>query len=152
MEHELLEHTCVVRSINLSHKQIVKWAKDIGMKEICIAEDDLMFTAPNAWEYFLSQKPEVFDIYLWGSYIVPLSNKKICGFQMYIIRDQFYDTFLSIDENQHIDTATCDLKGDYHYCYPFPCLQRSCWSANARAKVNYNTILKPEDIWKGSHL
>jgi len=41
-----------------------------------------------------------------------------------------------------------DLGGDYKFCYPFPALQRSGYSFNNKAVVNYNTVLKDKDIWK----
>lgn len=147
----ILKHS-VVASINASHKMIVRWAKENKKKQVVIAEQDLMFTCPNSWMYFLDNKPEEFDLYLWGSYIVPLSNKCVCGFHLYVIHEKFYDRFLSVDENLHIDTAMDDLKGDYHYCYPFPALQRPGYSANNPGNiVNYNSILnnRPEDIYKG---
>ena len=139
----------VVRSINLSHKQIVSWAKKMGLKEVCIAEDDLQFTAPGAWEYFLSQKPDDYDIYLACTYIPPISNNAICGFHLYMVNERFYDTYLSMAEDKHIDTEANSLEGKFVFCYPFPALQRACWSANNRAVVNYNSVLKKEDIWQG---
>ncbi len=141
----------VVTSINLSHKQIVAWAKHHGLEEVCIAEDDLMFTAKGGWDWFLKNKPATFDLYLWGSYCMPLSNNKVTGFQLYIIHQKFYDRFLGTPTNVHIDTEMDNLNGDYKYCYPFSALQRPCWSSNNRADTNYNSpnVLKPEDIWRG---
>lgn len=139
----------VIRSINLSHKQIVAWAKKEGLKEVCIGEDDLYFSAAGGWKYFLENKPETFDLYLWGSYIVPLSNNCVCGFQLYIIAEKFYDQFLSVPADIHIDYSMDSLKGDYRFCYPFSALQRSCFSANNRAITNYNSALRKEDIWQG---
>lgn len=138
----------VVRSINLSHKQIVLYAKIKGLKEVCIAEDDLMFTGKGAWQYFLKNKPEDYDIYLASTYIPPISNNIICGFHLYILNERFYDAFLSINENLHIDTAANELNGKFVFCYPFPALQRSGFSSNNRAFCNYNGVLKPEDIYK----
>lgn len=142
----------VVRSINLSHKRIIAWAKSEGLKEIAICEDDLCFSAKGGWQHFLNQKPNTFDLYLWGSYIVPLTNKCICGFQLYIVAEKFYDKFLSTPTDVHIDTYFDNVEGDYRFCYPFSALQRSCFSANNKAVTNYNTALRQEDIWKGSHL
>jgi hypothetical protein len=141
----------VVTSINLSHKRIVAWAKSQGLKDVCIGEDDLCFSAKGGWQHFLSQKPEVFDVYLWGSFIVPLSNNCVCGFQLYIMSEKFYDKFLSSPIDTHIDTYLDNLKGDYKFCYPFSVLQRVGWSANNKAITNYNSALREEDIWKGNH-
>lgn len=142
----------VVESINASHKMIVKYAKDIGLKEICIAEDDLMFSCKGAWDYFLKNKPKEFDLYLAATYIPPITNNKVCGFHLYIISEKFYDAFLGVDKKIHIDTAMDDLKGDYHFCYPFPALQKSGFSANNKSVVDYNKVLKKEDIYDCNHL
>ena len=127
----------VVDSIAASHKMIVQDAKDRGLKECCIMEQDAAFTSPNAWKFFLENKPKYYDLYLWGSLTVPLSNNIVCGFQLYFISEKFYDTFLAVPKNNHIDTAMNDIKWDYHYCYPFPCLQRPGFSVNNNAIVNY---------------
>lgn len=138
----------VVKSINASHKMIVRWAKENNKKEVVIAEQDLSFTSPKSWKYFLLQKPKDFDLYLWGTYLIPLSNNKICGFQLYIISEKFYDKFLGTPDDVHIDTYMDELGGDYKFCYPFPALQRPGFSANNMADVNYNAILSKEDIYK----
>jgi len=137
----------VVRSINLSHKKIVQQAKDSGLKECIIGEDDLMFTRPGAWQYFLDNKPKTFDIYLWGTYVMPLEQKIICGFQLYIVHESFYDKFLSVNENLHIDSGISDMGGNFKFCYPFPALQRPSFSRNNSSVVDYNVILDKKDIY-----
>jgi hypothetical protein len=139
----------IVDSIAASHKMIVQDAKDRGLKGCIIAEQDLTFTCPTAWEYFIGNKPKEFDIYLASTYVLPVSNNKICGFHLYIIHEKFYDTLLSVSNGQHIDTACCNLGGDFKFCYPFPALQRAGFSANSKTEVDYNSLLKPEDIYKG---
>jgi len=147
----VLKHS-VVDSIAASHKMIVQDYKDRGIKECIIMEQDGTFTSPNAWKYFLKNKPESFDLYLWGSHIIPISNNCVCGFQLYVISERFYDKFLSVKKNLHIDSAMDELKGDYHYCYPFPCLQRPGFSANnPGSPVNYTAGcgITEKDIYRG---
>lgn len=140
----------VVFSINSSHKMIVRMAKEQGLPEVCIGEDDLQFTAPGAWEYFLSQKPAIkeYDLYLASTYIIEEPLKSICGFHLYTVSSRFYDTFLETDNNQHIDTLFNDIKGDYKFCYPFPALQRPGYSANNNMVVNYNIMVEDKHIFK----
>lgn len=143
----------VVESINASHKMIVRDAKERGLKEVCIGEDDLSFTCKGAWDYFLNNKPEQFDLYLWGSYLLPLSNNMVCGFQLYIINESLYDRFLGTPNDVHIDTEMDKLNADIKFCFPFPALQRSGYSANNKAVVNYNDILTkhfPDHIYNGN--
>ena len=145
----VLTHS-IVESISESHKSIIRWAKENNLKECYIAEQDLFFTMPNGWEYFIDNKPESFDIYLGGNYLIdnphewkpPLIKlRRYVGNHCIVVSEKYYDTFLSVDSKQHIDTAQDDL-GDFYCCYPFVALQRSGWSANAKAIVNYNTTIK----------
>lgn len=146
----------VVESINAGHKSIVRRAKEQGLPCVAIAEDDISFTAPDAWQYFLNQMPKEFDVYLACSYIrnlVPNTGdieNLICGFHLYILNSSYYDAFLSVPDKEHIDVAVGDLKGNFVFCKPFPCLQRAGFSANNPGEpVNYNGILKSEDIYIG---
>lgn len=142
-----------IHSINASHKMIVRAAQKANLEYTIIAEQDCTFTAPSSWKHFLNKMPNKFDIYLWGTYLLPLTENKICGFHLYIISKQFFQRFLDVDDNDHIDTAVCKLGGDYKFCYPFIALQRPGYSANSMAMVNYNAIFNtPEHehyIYKG---
>ncbi len=142
----------VVSSINASHKKIVRWAKEINLPFVVIGEQDLHFTGLGAWDYFIKSVPETYDLFLACTYIVPISNNKICGFHLYIVNSKYYDTFLSVPDNVHIDTYQDEMKGDFKFCYPFPAIQRAGWSFNNKAIVDYNKVLRPEDIWNGNLL
>jgi len=142
-----VDKNSVVGSINASHKTIVRWAKESKMPEVCIAEQDLWFPADDGWGYFLSQKPKEYDLYLSATYIIPIENQKVCGFHLYFVSERFYDQFLSVPDESHIDTSVGDLKGNFVFCYPFAALQNPGFSANNRAVVNYNSILKEEDVY-----
>lgn len=146
----------VIESINASHKMIVRWAKDNGLDEVVIGEDDLMFTTLGAWRYFLSKKPRFFDLYLGGCYSqvkhgwdeAPYSyTLEPVGFHLYIIHSRYYDAFLGTDSHLHIDTA--QKSHAIKVCYPFAALQRPGFSSNNKCDQDYNSILKPEDIYQG---
>lgn len=137
----------VVGSINRSHKRIIEWAKENNMPFVIVAEQDLKFTREGAWQYFLDNIPNSYDIYLSSTYVKDLYKKVICGFHLYICHSKFYDTFLSVPNEVHIDSAMNDTGGDFHICYPYPALQRIGFSANNKSIVNYNSILSKEDIY-----
>ena len=141
----------VIENINASHKALIRMAKEKKMPYICIAEDDLMFPAPGAWQYFLDNIPETYDLYVASTYLFPISMNLLTGFHLYICNEKFYDRFLEASDTEHIDNAVCDLKGDYKICYPFAALQRPGWSSNSLTDVNYQigTGIKPEDIFQG---
>jgi len=143
----VIDKNDVVSSINSSHKMIVSWAKYTKKPFVVIAEQDLHFTCIGAWDYFMQNKPEDYDLYLACTYIPPISNNQVCGFHLYVVNEKFYDKFLSVPSDKHIDTSMNDLGGDYKFCYPFPALQRSGYSFNNKAVVNYNAVLTKEDIY-----
>ena len=144
----VLKHS-VVESINASHKKIVRAAKEAGSPYVIIAEDDVMFTDSGAWQYYLDNMPQSFDLYLGCTYVKPFSLNKVAGFQLYTVHEKFYDTFLEAPDKDHIDIAMNYLGGDYHICIPVVALQRPGYSANNNAYANYNhqTISK-EDLYK----
>ncbi len=145
----------VVKSINLSQKLIVQKAKDAGEEMVCIMEQDIQFPSPNGWRYFLDNMPKEFDVYIGGTYLMdnrivweaPLVKvKEWIGNHCIIIAKKYYDTFLSLPDDKHIDTENRGL-GEFFVCYPFPALQRSGFSANNMCEVNYNSILQAKDIY-----
>lgn len=137
----------VVASINASHKMIVRMAMEKGDKEVCIAEDDLWFPADDGWQYFLNNKPCEYDLYLAATYILPVSSNMLCGFHLYCVHERFYEKYLSVPDDAHIDTAMDKLKGDYKICYPFAALQRAGFSSNNMTIVNYNSMLDKKDVY-----
>lgn len=138
----------VIRSINMSHKQIVQHAIDEKLPEILIMEEDVMFTAPGAFEYFLANKPDRFDLYLAGAYglsdmskylesntrVIPIAN--FAGLHCYIIGENYYEKFMETPSDFHIDDQP--NKGKFFVCFPFAALQYPGWSSNNRKMVNYN--------------
>jgi len=146
----------VVKSINLSHKMIVRKAKEEGLKEVCIVEDDVMFPAVDGWKYFLKNKPDNYDIYIGGTYLIdgpdnwkpPLIKvNAYVGNHLIIINERYYDKFLSVPDDKHIDTIQEGL-GDFYVCFPFAALQRPGFSSNAMINVNYNSMLRKEWIYQ----
>lgn len=138
----------VVESINKSHKAIIRDAKEKWLKEVCVIEDDCYFPSEKGFEYFLSKKPKSFKIYSACNYIPqeqPIA-KILVGFHCYIMHESFYDDFLNIPDDCHIDTSITGI--DIHVCYPFAALQRPGWSHNHRADANYNAVLSEKDIYK----
>lgn len=140
-------------SINASHKKIVQWAKDNGESEVLIAEDDLMFPSEKGFEWFLKNKPPLYELYSSANYCAFKRPDKPgayrceyqVGFHLYFCHSRYYDTFLNTKSDAHIDS---EQRGKLMYhCYPFAALQRPGYSANNQANVNYNAQLTPEDIY-----
>lgn len=139
------------KGINLAHKQCVQWAKDNQFKEVCIWEDDVKFTHPTAFQYFLDKKPIEYDIYLSGIYlgdILPDSTvKSFSGLHCYIVQNKFYDTFLSLPDDEHIDRALSGL-GKFVVCYPFAAIQFNGFSYNTKTDMDYDYLLEGKEFYK----
>lgn len=154
----IIDKKTVVESISASHKMIVSWAKSNEWPEVCIAEQDLYFPCIGSWEYFLNNKPDDYDIYVGGNYLLNEPENytapyyklnEYVGNQLIIVSEKYYDRFLSVPDLAHIDTAQKGL-GNFYACWPIAALQRPGFSANAGTDVNYNTNLKPEWIYNGA--
>jgi hypothetical protein len=132
-------------SINEAHKQIVMYAKIAGWKEVCIAEDDLIFTSPKSWEYFLDNKPKDYDLYLSMIYLgEPDENNEVkdfTGLTMYCVHERFYDTFLNTPYDDHLDRLLSKTEGKFVVCNPFVAKQTNGFSSNTGKMENYDQLL-----------
>ncbi len=146
----------VISAINASHKMVVRWAKENKQKEVIIFEDDICFPNENGWQFFLDNKPTNFDVYIGGTYLISNEHNWIprivkvnewVGSHCVIIAEKYYDTFLSLPDNQHIDTINKG-KGDFYVCFPFAAIQREGYSSNNKTVVNYNTTVPKGYIYE----
>lgn len=131
--------------ISKAHKQIIQHAKDNKLKEVCVMEDDCIFTAPGAFDYFLSNKPSDFDIYFAMIYSGQIEEDRIIngfsGMTLYIVNERFYDYFLSAPDNDHIDRwlGNSAFEKRYMICNLYTCFQLGGYSDNHRKKVTYDS-------------
>ena len=142
----------VVTSINAAHKQIVMDAKEKGLEEVIIAEDDFVGTHENSYKFFLENKPSKYSLYLSMIYLGEVDENKqtsrFTGLTLYSVHHSFYDTFLCTDANEHLDVALTNL-GKYDVCYPFAFIQRNGYSSNSRQVENYDCLLNGRDLFLG---
>lgn len=141
----------VVRAINLSHKKVVQQALDEGLETCAIFEDDIKFTDIGAWDFYLSQMPKEFDLYLGGIYLGDIAEdntiKAFTALHCYIIHSRFYATFLSTPDNIHIDRSLDNL-GKYVVCNPFVAVQFSGYSANTGKEETYDNLYLNRTFFK----
>jgi hypothetical protein len=142
----------VVESINRAHKQIVEFAMLSQWKWVAIAEDDIKFTHPNGWNYFLSKIPEDFDIYLGGIYLGDIrednSLDNFHGLHLYVVAQRYYETFLAVPGKEHIDRAQAGL-GRFVVCNPFAAIQYEGYSNNTGKDEKYDQLLRGRELYTG---
>lgn len=143
------------QAIHQGHRGIVQSAKDKGLPNCIIAEDDIVFTSAGAWKYFLSQIPEDYDLFMGLVYSgeINLEYRVINGFSagcsLYVINARFYDFFLSLDTNTHIDREL----GSYCYQYKFfvvnpqVVVQRGGFSYNLKRSMQYTVYMEGKDFY-----
>lgn len=106
-----------------------------------IAEDDIKFTARGAFDYFIKNEPQEYDLYLGGIIYGNInSDNTVCDFagtHFYKIKQKFYDTFLSIPEGKDIDRLLAN-KGKFIVCNPFVAIQNNGFSDNQKRHQNYD--------------
>lgn len=140
----------VHQSIGESHKNVVRFAQEKGLKTVCIAEDDLHFPSPEGWKYFLSRIPQQFDIFVGGAYAFKITHDtyqfnstilhKWSGMHLYIVHQKFYSAFLEADTQTHnIERAVAlELQRKNktaHICWPFAAVQAETPSDNIKGKI-----------------
>lgn len=144
-------------NINRAFKQIVRYAKAVSLPMVTIAEDDMIFTARGAWNYYLGQMPDDFDIYSGGIYSGQLEENRIVngwsGNTLITVHHNFYDFFLSASEDPlglgqgHLDRwlGNFCFEKKYYVCLPFVVKQIANYSDNHRRRVSYEQY---EQDWK----
>jgi len=136
--------------ISQAHKQIVRYALENGLPEILIGEDDLKFTAPGAFDYYLQQKPTEYDLYLGGiSYGQLNSDNTVNDFSgtlLYMVHERFYQTFLSIPEDKNLDRSL-KHKGKYIVCDPQPVIEHYGYSDHLKGYFDYSEFFEARNLF-----
>jgi hypothetical protein len=145
------------KNISRAFKKIVQHAKEERLPFISIAEDDIVFTSPKSWQYYLDNMPSEFDIYYGGIYAGELDNNRIVrgysGHTLITVHENFYDHFLSANNEEisgpesHLDVWLgqnyCRSK-KFIVCLPFVCKQLHGYSENKKRTMDYSVY---EDSW-----
>lgn len=140
------------QGINRAHKQIVQWAKENELPYVTIAEDDLQFFDKGAYEYFLSNEPEDYDLYLGGVFLGEIDSnnetEKFTGLSLYKVHSDYYNSFLHAEENEHLDIALCYEGGLFKVCNPFVVRQHNGYSFNEKRHMNYDFLFANRNVFK----
>lgn len=146
--HKMPTHYC----INKAHKAIIQTAKERGLKECLVFEDDILFTGKGAFDYYIKNKPGDYDIYLGGYYLgVPANDNTIIEFtamHCYMVHERFYDTFLSVADDEHIDGALSG-KGRYVVCDPIVAVQKNGYSYNSKQDCKFEKLIENRRVYEG---
>lgn len=141
-----------VRGINKAHKQIVWYAKENKLPEVCIMEDDCIFLGEGAFEYYLRHKPVFYDLWLGGiSNRLKVQDDHITDFRgmtLYTVHERFYDAFLSVPETVNIDAGLRGL-GKYYLCPQVICSQKAGYSYHKKRHKDYSHLLKQYETFNG---
>lgn len=146
------------RGISKSHKKCVQMAKDQRLDSITIAEDDLKLLSPLAINLYMSSLfalPDSWNLSFGGIYSGEVEkeelnrqlqwvkiNNKVSGLHFYTVNSNFYDQFLSADENYNLDYFLSEeLKAKMYCIYPFVAIQNDGYSYNVKEITKYNETL-----------
>lgn len=143
-------------NVSAAHKQIIRWAKEKNMSRVCVFEDDAIFSHEKSYEYFLSQVPEVYDIFFCMLYNGEIKEGKVLngfsGMTGYIVHEKAYDYFLSIPDTQHIDRGLGErcFEKEFYVCLPYIARQSGGYSSNLKMQMNYQEIEKNMTFFEGN--
>ena len=138
----IVDGSSAATKISQAHKQIVRNARENNFPSVIIAEDDIHFTAPGAFRFFCEHLPAEYDIYLGAiSHGNIEENNRVVDFSgllLYQVHRRFYDTFISMPEQEYIDRALRG-KGIYIVCPSFVVIEHNGKSDNT-GKTGDNSI------------
>ena len=134
------------------HKAIVE--RNLDKPYITIVEDDILFTSPNSWRYYVDSfkyLPDDWDIYLGGvykpSYVSDINiadRLSTCsdysGLHFYTIHQRFYKDFLKTPKNAHIDKYMFELSAKSYLLNPVPSIQQGIFSVRKNRRVDYSSL------------
>jgi len=132
-----------IRAISRAHKRIVRHAADAGLPRVLVAEDDIRFTRPGAWRYFLDAIPSECDMFLGHVYYGEWDAEgrlhgPFASMTLYCVHERFYKYFLSVSEREHIDLVMNKAyRYDIRVCLPMVCGQMSGWSENSKRYIDW---------------
>jgi hypothetical protein len=132
-----------------AHKQIVQYALHNQLPEITIVEDDICFTAPGAFEFYLQSEPASYDLYIGGLTWGEVRNGMVTDFAgtvLYRIRRHFYETFLNLPESGDFDRNLKGL-GIYRVCEPMIAIQQDGYSDKRQEYFSCTPFLKGRKLF-----
>lgn len=144
------------QAIHKGHRRIVQLAKEQNLPYVIVGEDDLAFTHPNSYNYFISQIPKSYDVFSGLVYSAQMKGNRIMNggsgmTSLYIMNSRFYDFFLSMNIDNHVDRelALTAYKHEYYVCSPMPVVQRGGFSINKMQSLWYDVYLEGKQLYKG---
>lgn len=142
------------RGISKTHRAIVQEAADKGLSEVLIVEDDIKFLNKESLLRFLNINryiPKDCDMFFGGIYDGKIEKEfsayasvidRISGLHCYIVKQKFYEKFLSADPNFNLDFYLSEYLKPMIYCaYPMLAIQHDGYSYNAGQEMKYNRNL-----------
>jgi len=145
------------QAIHKGHRMIVELAKKNNMPFCIVAEDDIVFTHQNSFNYFISQIPESYDIFSALVYSATMEGDRIMNggsgmTSLYIVNSRFYDFFLSMNIDNHVDRelAITAFKHEYYVCNPMVVIQRGGYSIQKRQILYYDEFLRDKKMYNSS--
>ena len=136
------------QAITTGYKRIIQRAKNNSDKYCLLAEDDVVFSCANSWQYFLSQIPLDFDLFMGNIYQGQVDGNRIIGgmsgtMTLFCVHQNFYDFILNMPDDSHIDRYLGGHAKDFKYflCEPLICFQSGSYSDQKRRALNYEPYM-----------
>lgn len=151
----------VENGISRGFKAIVRWHQSKFPNEPCwIVEDDTKFIHPKSCEYFLSQIPSDYDLFLasisGGNIDENNITNDFSGFQCFLIHPRFFHTFLMVSEQKDIDREMTTRhegkiipKGKFVVCDKFVAVSHNVYSLHFNEIKDYSDKFQGRPLYDG---
>jgi hypothetical protein len=145
------------RGICMSHKKIIRYAREEKLPYIICMEDDCRFSATGAFDYYIKNMPEDFQLYCGCLYAGEIDSERrikngmSASHTLITVHSSFYDFVLSMPDNEHIDRYAGAQAFKYKYYLPpkFVCYQMNNFSDNLKKHMIYDRYHEKMEFYEG---
>lgn len=156
-----VHHAKPMTGISRAHRSCIETAKQLGLDQVTILEDDILFTSPYSFRRYLDlfrDLPDDWDIFFAGAYSLigkrRVSDKfvtanDIAGLQCYTVRARYYDTFLTAPDDYHVDRWLIPKgRAKAYVAYPMLAMQHDGYSDQQRRMLTLSGMHKNFDLFQ----
>lgn len=147
--------------VSAAHKNCIRYAKEKGWKRVIVMENDIRFTHPNSFNFFLegfNELPDDWEIYLGGAYSYKFRENinenlhhitNFHAFHLYAVNSEYYDGYLNIRDDWHIDVAL-GYEANTYLRFPIPSIQHNGYSESFKRDLEHDYWTKKLYLYNGS--
>lgn len=143
-------------AVRLAHQGCFEWAITQGHDRVWIAEDDVVFTAPGAWDHFVELVKKIGGFVTGGTYGGHYTVKEkhdgwarveqLCGLHLYSCPTSLVEVVRKA-EQWHLDIWFARNVPEVKMAWPIVAYQRPGYSVKDKKFMDHDKLLEGLERW-----